>query len=122
MKLIFEGECDISCRERLRLELEPLYAESNLTLDLSGVTFIDSTVIGELIRLQKHRTGRGFAPTTVVVGPGPVRRVFDIAQLGQIFLVVPMAGPPATGEATRHAFRGLQDDAARLDGISALGS
>jgi anti-anti-sigma factor len=53
---------------------------SALTLDLSDVSFIDSTGIGVLFRVEAEARSRGVA-LAIVPGPREVQRVFEIAGL-----------------------------------------
>lgn len=79
------GEIDVTSAAVLRDALEALIADGRrrLTLDLSGVTFMDSTglgiVVGRLKRLARHG-----GTMTVVVAHDRVRRVFSITGLDQL--------------------------------------
>jgi anti-sigma B factor antagonist len=53
---------------------------SALTLDLSNLTFIDSTGIGVLFRLESEARSRGVA-LAIVPGPRHVQRVFELTGL-----------------------------------------
>jgi anti-sigma B factor antagonist len=82
------GEYDLAYRPQLRVELDGLRDEPNLIVDLSAVTFIDSTCIGELVRLHNARAERGFAPLTVVQSSLVVKRLFEVLNLGAVFRLV----------------------------------
>jgi anti-anti-sigma factor len=51
-----------------------------LTLDLSDVTFLDSTGLGVVLRLASDLPGRG-VELRIVPGPPEVQRVFETAGL-----------------------------------------
>lgn len=59
---VFAGEYDLTHQAQLRAEFDALYAENSLVLDMSAVTYLDSTFIGELIRLHNLRTAHGCNP------------------------------------------------------------
>ena len=63
---------------------------SALTLDLSGLRFIDSTGVGVLSRLEEQARSRGVA-LSIVPGPREVQRVFELAGLSEI---LPFNPPP----------------------------
>lgn len=83
--MMFAGEYDLSCRDRLRRDFERLSNVQDVILDLTDVTYVDSTFIAELMRLNGTRSSLGRARETIVVGNQGVRRVFDILSLGQAF-------------------------------------
>ncbi len=68
-------EFDIARKDALREQLDELAAIQSLCLDLSHVDYVDSTSIGEPIRLHKHRTERGFDTKGVVVGENQPFRI-----------------------------------------------
>ena len=52
----------------------------SFTLDLTGLTFIDSLGLGVVIRLAAELEARGI-PLRILPGPPPVQRVFETAGL-----------------------------------------
>ncbi len=54
-----------------------------LTLDLSGVTFLDSTGLGVVLRLASELQQRGIE-LRIVPGPPEVQRVFTTAGLADV--------------------------------------
>lgn len=86
--MVFTGEYDLTCREQLRGTLDSLFEASSVVLDLSAATYIDSTVINELVRLHNARSARGLDRVACVVQNGNLLRLFDILRLGDIFHVV----------------------------------
>lgn len=79
------GEFDVSSKERLRAALSRLESAGDVVLDLSEVRYLDSTAIGEFIRLHKARKARGFPRETVVIPNASLRRIFDILRLAEVF-------------------------------------
>ena len=52
----------------------------SFTLDLTGLTFIDSLGLGVVIRLAAELEARGI-PLRILPGPPPVQRIFTTAGL-----------------------------------------
>jgi anti-anti-sigma factor len=103
----FSGEFDIASREELRRQLDALAGVQHLCLDLSGVHYIDSTAIGELIRLHKLRLERGFDSEVIVVGQNqPIHRLLLILHMESLFSVE--EGVPAS-------YRTMDDGIAHRD-------
>jgi anti-anti-sigma factor len=72
-----DGELDMASAEDLRTALRGCSQDGPLTVDASGLLFIDSVGLGVLIEAARPRRGRG---KIVVREPTPaVRRVFEIA-------------------------------------------
>jgi anti-anti-sigma factor len=84
---VFIGEYDISHKATLRLELATLREEPHLILDMSAVSYIDSTAVTELIAFQNGRGKLGLPRAGVVVRAPPVRRLFQMLQLETILRV-----------------------------------
>ena len=83
------GEIDLSTAQRLRSELLAVIVAAppgaDVRVDLAGVTFVDATGIGVLIRANQaaRRAGIGFA----VANPtGVVRRIIDVLDLAGTLL------------------------------------
>jgi anti-sigma B factor antagonist len=85
--LTIVGEIDAATSPQLRQELSDLIegGTEHIELDLSAMTFIDSTGLGVLVgalkRMHDERDGR--LPITGV--SDPVRRVFEITGLTGVF-------------------------------------
>jgi anti-anti-sigma factor len=77
------GDFDMAATFTVEPALERLVDDpdlARLTVDLSGLDFIDSTGIGVLLRLQTEAADRGIA-LALVPGPPEVQRVFETAGL-----------------------------------------
>src|SRR5436305_3810043 len=110
--LAVEGEHDLATRQDLRVALERIFADGrNVILDLSGATFIDSTILGLLFytrRRPKRRMGERFV---VVVPPGgAAARLFILTGASTVFSTFPSCSDavawytehPAPEGASRH--------------------
>jgi anti-anti-sigma factor len=98
----FAGEFDIACKDELREHLDALVAFESLCLDLSHVEYVDSTAIGEWIRLHKQRLERGFDTEVVVVGDNqPIRRFLSILHLESLFRIERTVPPEFLAEPDR---------------------
>jgi anti-anti-sigma regulatory factor len=60
----------------------------SVVLDLSDVTYIDSTVISELVWLHNARASTGREPETLVVRHPNLLRVFGILDLSEVLHIV----------------------------------
>jgi anti-anti-sigma regulatory factor len=87
--MVFRGEYDLVSKEDLREDFASLAAAPNVVLDFSGVTYIDSTVIEELMRLRNVRAAAGLAPETLVLHNINLLRIFDVLDLSSVFRIVP---------------------------------
>ncbi|HWT22240.1 MAG TPA: STAS domain-containing protein [Solirubrobacteraceae bacterium] len=77
------GDFDMNATFTVEPVLERLLDKpglERLTVDLSGLSFIDSTGLGVLVRMQTETRQRGL-DYALVPGPPDVQRVFDTAGL-----------------------------------------
>ena len=73
-----QGEHDISTAHHLRREVDRLFETgTGVVVDLTGATFIDSSILGELIRAYLGATPD---EKVAIVGPlgGAAARLFDV--------------------------------------------
>ncbi|MFN2527092.1 MAG: STAS domain-containing protein [Candidatus Baltobacteraceae bacterium] len=80
----FSGELDLSDRDRIVEELRLLTDAQAPLVDLSTVTYLDSTVLGALIGLNKAVAVRG-KRLSVLVGSDRILKIFSMTKLNQIF-------------------------------------
>jgi anti-anti-sigma factor len=82
-----EGDLDITTVDRLRREVLDLGARGcpRIVLDLSGLTFADSSQIHLLLELQAASAVDGFAFAVHLGDAGPARRLLAVARLEQRF-------------------------------------
>ncbi len=82
------GELDLACAEELRQIGEGAITDyvNTMRIDLSGVTFIDSTALGALISIRNKAEQHGCA--LILEKPDPrVTRVLEVTGLTQIFTI-----------------------------------
>ena len=83
-----EGEIDITRAEELAalVDLRCNGNCPNMVIDLTNVSFMDSSGLGWLTRTQEHlRSEHG--QLRIVLGEGPVNRLFDLTGLLPVFCV-----------------------------------
>ena len=109
--LALDGEHDIYTAPQLRDRLgELVEAGPGLVVDLSGATFIDSSILGALLnaRQQAIDAKKGFAVCLKADAEPAVRRVFDMTGLTTTLPVVQdlqtatraaAEGPPRSNDA-----------------------
>lgn len=87
-----EGEIDIAVAPQLRSHLEDLLdrGDSSIVVDLTGVSFLDSTALGVLISTLK-RCHASEGELCLVATDAQVLRVFEITGLTDVFSIVSSA-------------------------------
>jgi len=81
-----EGELDLDTADQLRLTLERLQGldiSDHLVIDLSGVTFMDSSALSVLVAAQKQAEG----PLHVVATSPEVLRILRVTNLDRVFVL-----------------------------------
>ncbi len=90
--LALRGECDLAAQEALRDAVSGALdrVPECLVLDLSLVSFIDSTGIQVIVQATKRATRQD---TRLVILPGPraVQRVFEICHLVEVLPFIPQS-------------------------------
>lgn len=86
--LVLHGELDAASAPRLRAELERHLDEGRrvIRIDVGGVTFIDSTAIGELVAASK-RCRRDFGSLILTNVPPSVQKIVKITGLDAVLLI-----------------------------------
>jgi anti-sigma B factor antagonist len=86
LKLVkVRGEVDLSWSQRLRKAiLDALAASRAVAVDLSAVTYIDSSGIAALVEGFQYARGKGQAFSLVAVSK-PVHAVLELARLDRVF-------------------------------------
>jgi anti-sigma B factor antagonist len=85
------GEHDLTTTDQIRAEFNAIFAQgTTMVVDLSDATFIESGVVGELLRAQQ-RVNRHPTEHLAVVAPpdGAPRRVLDLLDVGRIVDIFP---------------------------------
>ena len=87
--VVFSGEYDVACKEQFRQELSRLKASGDVVLDFSDVSYVDSTIVAELLLLAKDRIYAGLQAETIVLpNNSRIRRIFDLVHLGKVIRIV----------------------------------
>jgi anti-anti-sigma factor len=84
------GELDYAAAGRLRALVDGAHSGRALVLDLGGVTFVDSSVLKELLRARVELTASGVRLVLAAV-PRPVRRLMDLTRTHELFDSAPDA-------------------------------
>jgi anti-sigma B factor antagonist len=94
--LVAEGELDAYTEPMLRSALEQVGLDRHLVLDLSAVSFLDSTALGALVKAVRAVDERG-GQARVVLPATTARRIFEITTLDRV-LPVAASRADALGE------------------------
>jgi anti-anti-sigma factor len=98
LTVVIDGEFDMPATFAIEPALERALETPGLrrlTLDLSGLTFIDSVGIGVVIRLAADLEARG-VPLRIVPGPRHVHHVFTTVGMAQLLPFEPERPEPAS--------------------------
>jgi anti-sigma B factor antagonist len=80
----FAGEIDVGSKEEFQESLRRLDTAETAIVDLSKVSYMDSTGISQLIWLYRRRADNGRSAPRLVVSP-KITRLFQVSGLGAIF-------------------------------------
>lgn len=84
------GEHDLNTAGPLRERLRAALSErQGVVIDLSGATFIDSSILGAILEAREETTGMGMGFAIVGSGGEPVERVLEITGLNEALPVRP---------------------------------
>jgi anti-sigma B factor antagonist len=99
--LAVEGELDLATAPRLEGPLTEVAGEHHdrVVIDLSGLTFIDSTALRLLVDANRLRSPEN--PLVVVCSNPKVLRIFKISGLGASFQMVSSLGEALSGVAAK---------------------
>jgi anti-anti-sigma factor len=95
--LRWTGEIDVTQVPELRDEILALPSDRSVHLDLSTVSYLDSSGLGMLVLLRKRLARRGAEVTLFDVQP-PVRRVLEITGLNRAFQFASASEPADADE------------------------
>ncbi|MDO8605886.1 MAG: STAS domain-containing protein [Phaeospirillum sp.] len=88
MALALSGDVDLSHSPALRKALMELMLERRaVVVDLSAVTYVDSSGIAGLVEAYQMARKNGTAFTLAAISD-PVRRVLQLARLDRVFTIV----------------------------------
>jgi len=77
------GELDVATERQLRAALEQQAAKGTVTLDLTGLRFIDTSGLRLVLETAQAARRDGFT-FGVIPGPPAVQRLFEIAGVGEL--------------------------------------
>ena len=83
--IALEGEYDIADRGALATLFGALCADGPATIDLTKVTYLDATMLSELVKLQARFKGYSIK---LLVRSDIIRRVLRIVRFNQLFEIV----------------------------------
>jgi anti-anti-sigma regulatory factor len=86
--MVFGGEYDLACKRHLRSDLARIADSPDVVLEFTDVTYIDSTVIIELLRLHRGRATKGYPPLTIVLQNPQLLKLFALLHLEKKFHLV----------------------------------
>jgi anti-sigma B factor antagonist len=81
-----EGELDAFVAPELTATFSDIADDDRLIADLTGVSFMDSTALGLLVRMVREAGERG-ADVRVVLPRSTARRIFEITTLDRVLPV-----------------------------------
>ena len=88
--VVLGGEHDLYSADRLQQTLDDLmFGNEHLIVDLSSAEFIDSTIVGVLVKTTKEADGRDRKFTVVLGTADVVERILDITGVMMVLNVVP---------------------------------
>lgn len=88
--LALGGELDVAGTESVQDAVDGLLADgfTRVVVDLSGLTFCDSTGLGTLVRTHRALVAAG-GSCLVAGAHGPVDRLLQLMQMGRVLELVP---------------------------------
>ena len=86
--LVAEGQIDSHTSSALDEALSEMSAEGSVSVDLSGVTFVDSSGLRVIVRAHKRQLGSG-GRLTIVEPSEPVVKLFAITGLTSELQITP---------------------------------
>ncbi|HKE37635.1 MAG TPA: STAS domain-containing protein [Candidatus Baltobacteraceae bacterium] len=108
--IVFAGEYNLGSKDKLHRELFRLANKPRLVLDFSEVTYMDSTSVAELLRMEHVRHVAGFEAAAVVMQAPVLMRIFNVLTLDRVFRITPTLlealGTDVEGVQVEYAFCG----------------
>lgn len=84
--IALEGEFDLAQRDRLADVFAIASGGDLVVLNLAGTTYMDSTVLTQMIQLRDNLTARS-ARLVLACANGSVQRLLDVSQLAGLFSI-----------------------------------
>jgi anti-anti-sigma factor len=98
--MVFSGEYDLASQQQVRRAFDSLAPASRAVLDFTAVTYVDSTVLSELVRLNALRLEGGLETVTLATANSNIRRLLSLVQLTDVLRVVDSLEDAVTSNGT----------------------
>jgi anti-anti-sigma factor len=88
--VVLDGELDLSRRDEIDEALPAPESISGGVINLAYATYVDSTVLGALVRFRRAFINHGGNPEDLIIvlaKNGPVRRSFEATGLNRLFAI-----------------------------------
>jgi anti-sigma B factor antagonist len=89
------GEFDIQNRDALRESLSPALDHPHVVVDLSDVTYLDSSALAAFIAMRGTRREKGFSAVHFVITSPHLRKLFEVTQFDQLWPIFDSAAEAA---------------------------
>lgn len=86
--LVLRGEYDLALKDEVRAAFDAVSDAPRVVLDFSDVSYVDSMIVHELVRLHNSRSVANLEREWIVVRNSTLQRVFEILHLASVFRVV----------------------------------
>ena len=86
--LVLNGEYDRASKDQGRAAFDAVSDARRVVLDFSDVSYVDSMIVRELVRLHNARAVGSLERASIVARNGTLQRIFEILQLESVFRVV----------------------------------
>ena len=105
--VVLDGELDLSRRDQVVAALPAPESISGGVINLSNATYVDSTVLGALVKFRRSFINHGGDPDNLILvlaRNGPIRRAFEKTGLHRLFSIAYVERLPDPPEEymTRH--------------------
>jgi anti-anti-sigma factor len=80
-----QPEYDIATSDDFAKELEPACTAATAIVDMSGVTYMDSTCLSKLAAMRMQRVERGLPIARIVIATHSVRHLFSIVRFDEVW-------------------------------------
>lgn len=91
------GEYDLSRRAEVQKQLEAAREASRVVIDMSDVSYIDSSTLHAFADLRRERSVRDLPPCPLVITAPAVRRIFGITAFDQLWPIYNSIGEALSG-------------------------
>lgn len=89
-RLSLEGEYDLARRDEIARLFDSIDGDGAVVIDLTNVTYLDSTILNELARLRRHGADR---PVLLAGANAHIRRIFKVVGFEELFDIADTTDP-----------------------------